>query len=161
MRNTLKICLLSGAILAGSLFGQGVFAQPAPTGRSSFYATKIQVGDMTANLRFYVDILGMQKVPNSTPGHENVVMLRMDDGKPINPAIGPLLILNSRKTAPQVGDAYGSLVFMIPDVDGLISKMKAAGARILQEPKHAGTFAVAYVADPDGRPVELLQTGQP
>lgn len=160
MRGMMIAAMMTFAAFAGPAGAQTASTGQAPVARSSFYATKIQVGDMAANLRFYIDFLGMQKVPNDTPGHDNVVILKMNDGTPPNPAQGPMLILNGGQSAPQTGNAYGPLVFIIPDVDAMISKMKAAGTKVLEEPKHAGSFAVAYVADPDGRPVELLQIAQ-
>lgn len=160
MRHPLKLALFICSVVTAA---SGAAAQPsraAPTTSASFYATKIEVRDMAATLRFYMDFLGMQKVPNDTSGHDHVVLLRADDGKSHDPAEGPLLILNSAKAAPQLGSAYGPVVFVVPDVDKIISNMKAAGVKILEESKHSGAFAVAYVEDPDGRPVELLQVGQ-
>jgi catechol 2,3-dioxygenase-like lactoylglutathione lyase family enzyme len=51
------------------------------------------------------------------------------------------------------------LVLWTDDADAAFARLTAAGARVLSEPHDwlGGTLRVAWVADPDNNPIELVQ----
>lgn len=158
MRHLARAAIVLGLAFAGPAVPPGFAATPPSVGRTSFYGTKIQVGEMAANLRFYGDILGLRRVANDVPGHEDVVLLRAEGGMARGPAEGPMLILTRVAAPPRAGTAHGPLVFVVGDIDARVARMKAAGARILSAPKRSGSVVIAYVSDPDDRTVELMQS---
>ncbi|MBV5335611.1 lactoylglutathione lyase, partial [bacterium] len=60
-----------------------------------------------------------------------------------------------------VGSGYGHIAIGAPDIYAACESLRAAGAKITREPgpmKHGGTV-IAFVEDPDGYKVELIQRG--
>ena len=60
-----------------------------------------------------------------------------------------------------LGDAYGHIALGVDDIYGTCEKIKQLGGKVVREPgpmKH-GSTVIAFVADPDGYKVELIQLG--
>jgi lactoylglutathione lyase len=61
----------------------------------------------------------------------------------------------------EIGTGYGHIAIGVPDVYGTCEQLRKAGAKITREPgpvKH-GTTVIAFVEDPDGYKIELVQRG--
>ena len=60
-----------------------------------------------------------------------------------------------------LGDGFGHLAVGMPDVYKVCADLKAAGAKITRDagPVKHGTTVIAFVEDPDGYKVELVQRG--
>ncbi len=59
----------------------------------------------------------------------------------------------------KLGDAYGHIALGVPDIYGTCEKLAASGVKITRPPgpmKH-GTTVIAFVEDPDGYKIELIQ----
>jgi lactoylglutathione lyase len=59
----------------------------------------------------------------------------------------------------EIGNGFGHLAVGMPDVQGACEKMLKAGAKITREPGPVrfGTTVIAFVEDPDGYKIELVQ----
>jgi lactoylglutathione lyase len=60
----------------------------------------------------------------------------------------------------EVGDAFGHIALGVDDIYATCEKLRGAGARIVREPgpmKH-GTTCIAFVEDPNGYKIELIET---
>ena len=58
-----------------------------------------------------------------------------------------------------LGDGYGHIALGVPDIYSTCNRLRAAGAKIVREPgpmKH-GTTIIAFVEDPDGYKIELIE----
>ena len=67
----------------------------------------------------------------------------------------------ARTTATSIGTGFGHLAVGVPDVAATCEKLRAAGAQITREPGPVkfGTTIIAFVEDPDGYKIELVQRG--
>ncbi len=61
-----------------------------------------------------------------------------------------------------MGTAYGHIALGVPDVAGACDRIRAAGGNITREPGpvQGGSTVIAFVTDPDGYKIELIQTRQ-
>jgi lactoylglutathione lyase len=59
----------------------------------------------------------------------------------------------------ELGTAFGHLAISMPDVYAACETLKAGGAKVVREagPVQHGTTVIAFVEDPDGYKIELIQ----
>ncbi|HTP54888.1 MAG TPA: VOC family protein [Thermoplasmata archaeon] len=127
--------------------------------------TGIRVKNMEESLHFYTEILGMQVVEplESTPPTEGkVVTLRSSES-------GQTLELNWYAEGTRFGTAYSNgeeldhLAFECEDLDRAIGDLEKRGIEVIVRPIEIGAevgWNEAYVRDPNGIWIELLQSKQ-
>jgi catechol 2,3-dioxygenase-like lactoylglutathione lyase family enzyme len=104
----------------------------------------MQVGDIEASTRFYVDLLGFSIRP-ARP---------LADGRPFVPFQQGLALTTGGPGRPLQID---HMAFTVSDVEGLATRLRAAGVHFFQD-VHDGIYGrTIYVADPDGTKVELYE----
>ena len=126
----------------------------------AFSFTKIIVGDLAAAERFYTELFGLEVVGylNLGEGEElmNEVILKTAGAQP--PAPNFILVSYPNRTPPATGEATTG--FVVDDLDATLEKATAAGGSIevaaTDIPEHG--LRAAYIIDPQGHRVELLQT---
>ena len=62
----------------------------------------------------------------------------------------------------ELGTAYGHIALGVPDVYGACEKIRAGGGNVTREPGpvKGGTTVIAFVTDPDGYKIELIQRAE-
>lgn len=106
----------------------------------------LQVGDIEAAKRFYVDLLGFT-LRQAKP---------LADGRPFVPFNQGIALTTGGPGKPLQID---HMAFRVNDVRGLAARLKSAKARFIEE-LHDGIYGLTiYVADPDGNKIELYQEG--
>ena len=118
--------------------------------------TSIFVNDMAESIEFYTKKLGLKLLngPVHYPG--NADMAFVGDGWDAYIE----LVYDLEDHPPyEVGNRYEHLAVEVDDVPKTIEKLRAQGVKIVKEPKKApsGTRTIAFVEDPNGIPVELLE----
>ena len=70
------------------------------------------------------------------------------------------LTYNWGVTQYEHGSAYGHIAIGVPDAYAACERIKAAGGRVTREagPVLGGSTVIAFVTDPDGYKIELIQT---
>ncbi len=121
--------------------------------------TMLRVGDLEKSLQFYCDVLGMTKLRQKDypDGKFTLAFVGYGDEK-ANSVIE--LTHNWETDRYDIGDGYGHIALGVDDIYGTCEKIRAQGGNITREPgpmKH-GTTVIAFVADPDGYKIELIQT---
>ena len=120
--------------------------------------TMLRVGDLERSVKFYTELFGMKEIRrNDVPdGKYTLVFLGYGDE-----ATSTVLELtyNYGVSSYDVGSAFGHLAIGLPDVYGACEAMRKAGAKITREagPVKFGTTVIAFVEDPDGYKIELIQ----
>jgi lactoylglutathione lyase len=122
----------------------------------------IRVNDFDVALRFYVDGLGMKVLDRFDIESRRVTLLFIGYG---GYAEGGLLELTRGWDADgpySHGTGYGHISIGVPDIAAMVAKLEAMGVEITSRPKAlmAGGPSVAFVKDPDGYEIELIQTRQ-
>jgi lactoylglutathione lyase len=119
--------------------------------------TMLRVGDLEKSLAFYQDVLGMQLLSRKDYPDGKFTLAFVGFGK--NPEQAEIeLTHNWGVTSYELGTAYGHIALGVSDIYGVCEKIRAAGGKITREPgpmKH-GSTVIAFVQDPDGYKIELI-----
>ena len=121
--------------------------------------TMLRVGNLQRSIDFYTQVLGMQLLRTSeNPEYKySLAFLGFDGGNPGQAEIE--LTYNWGVDSYELGTAYGHIALGVPDVAESVAKIKAAGGNVTREPGpvKGGTTVIAFVTDPDGYKIELIQ----
>jgi lactoylglutathione lyase len=120
--------------------------------------TMLRVVDLEKSLAFYRDVLGMQLLSRKDYPDGKFTLAFVGYGK--NPEHAELELTHNWDTKSyQRGDAYGHIALGVDDIRAACDRIRAAGGKITREPgpmKH-GSTVIAFVEDPDGYKVELIE----
>jgi len=120
--------------------------------------TMLRVGDLPRSVAFYTTHLGMKELRrNDVPdGKYTLVFLGYGDDSTETVLE---LTYNYGLTAYEMGGAFGHLAIGVPDIYATCEAMRAAGVKISREPGPVkfGTTLIAFIDDPDGYKIELIQ----
>lgn len=123
----------------------------------------LRVGDLQRSIDFYTRVLGM-KLLRTTERPEQKYSLAFV-GYGTNPDHAEIeLTYNHGVESYELGTAYGHIALGVPDVRAACEKIRAGGGNITREPGavKGGTTVIAFVTDPDGYKIELIErTGEP
>jgi lactoylglutathione lyase len=118
----------------------------------------LRVGDLDKSIAFYTNVLGMRLLRrNDYPeGKFTLAFVGYEDEKD-----GAVLELthNWGTTSYELGTAYGHIAVEVDDAYAACASIKTLGGKVVREagPMKAGTTVIAFVEDPDGYKVELIQ----
>ncbi|MGF1682194.1 lactoylglutathione lyase [Photobacterium minamisatsumaniensis] len=124
-----------------------------------FLHTMIRVTDLDNSIEFYTKILGMQvldRFENTEYRYSLVFVGYEKNGATIE------LTYNWDTDAYELGNAFGHLALGVDDIYAACDKIKAQGGNVTREPGPmlGGTTHIAFVKDPDGYAIELIQTSK-
>ncbi|SCC95739.1 glyoxalase I, Ni-dependent [Thiomonas sp. X19] len=122
--------------------------------------TMLRVGDMQRSIDFYTRVLGM-KLLRTTERPEQKYSLAFV-GYAANPEQAEIeLTYNHGVDHYELGSAYGHIALGVDDVYAACERIKAAGGKVTREagPVAGGSTVIAFVQDPDGYKIELIQRG--
>ena len=124
-----------------------------------FLHTMLRVGNLQRSIDFYTQVLGMTLLRQSENAEYkySLAFLGFDGGNPGQAEIE--LTYNWGVERYELGTAYGHIALGVPDVAESVAKIKAAGGNVTREPGpvKGGTTVIAFVTDPDGYKIELIQ----
>ena len=119
--------------------------------------TMLRVADLDRSLRFYAEALGMSLLSRKDYPGGKFTLAFVGYGK--NPEHAELELTHNWETsAYELGTAYGHVAIGVDDIYAVCDRVRAAGGTVTREPgpmKH-GTTVIAFVQDPDGYKVELI-----
>ncbi|WP_017761984.1 lactoylglutathione lyase [Pseudacidovorax intermedius] len=121
--------------------------------------TMLRVGNLQRSIDFYTQVLGMNLLRTSeNPEYKySLAFLGFGNGNPEQAEIE--LTYNWGTDSYEMGTAYGHIALGVPDAYAACDKIKAAGGNVTREPGpvKGGTTVIAFVTDPDGYKIELIQ----
>ena len=124
-----------------------------------FLHTMLRVGSLQRSIDFYTQVLGMTLLRQSeNPEYQySLAFLGFDGGNPAQAEIE--LTYNWGAERYDHGNAYGHIALGVPDAYAACEKIKAAGGNVTREagPVKGGSTVIAFVTDPDGYKIELIQ----
>lgn len=122
--------------------------------------TMIRVGDLDRSITFYTEVLGMQLLRQKDyPGGEFTLAF-LGYGSEAEEAVIELTH-NWGVTEYDLGDGYGHIALGVADIYGTCRLIEERGGNVVRQPgpmKH-GKTEIAFVEDPDGYKIELIQEG--
>ena len=120
--------------------------------------TMLRVGDLDRSIRFYTEVLGMRLLRRSDypDGKFTLAFVGYQDEKD-----GAVLELTFNWGVDQydVGTGYGHLALEVDDAYAACAEIKRRGGTVTREagPMMHGSTVIAFVQDPDGYKIELIQ----
>jgi lactoylglutathione lyase len=124
--------------------------------------TMLRVGDLQRSIRFYTEVLGMSLLRTTERPEQQYDLAFVGYGR--NPEHAEIeLTYNYGVTSYELGSAYGHIAIGVPDVAATCAavreKAAALGGAITREPGpvKGGTTVIAFITDPDGYKIELIQ----
>ena len=127
-----------------------------------FLHTMLRVGDLDRSIRFYTDVMGMTLLRQSENPSQNYSLAFLGYGK--NPEHAEIeLTYNHGVDSYELGTAYGHIAISVPDVAAACEKIRAGGGNVTREagPVKGGTTVIAFITDPDGYKIELIERRDP
>lgn len=130
----------------------------APATQFRMLHTMIRVFDLEKSIDFYVNKLGMTLLRRKDYPDGKFTLAFVGYGDEDSNAV--IELTHNWGHAPYtIGDGFGHIALGVKDIYGTCEKLAAAGAKIPRPPgpmKH-GTTVIAFVEDPDGYKIELIQ----
>ncbi|MGF6739983.1 lactoylglutathione lyase [Paraburkholderia atlantica] len=120
--------------------------------------TMLRVGDLDASIRFYTEVLGMRLLrKNDYPDGKFTLAFVGYEDESEDAAIE--LTYNWDTSKYELGTGYGHIALEVDDAYAACEQVKKRGGVVTREagPMKHGTTVIAFVADPDGYKIELIQ----
>ena len=120
--------------------------------------TMLRVGNLEESLKFYTEVLGMRLLRQKEYPDGKFTLAFVGYGDESDHTVLELTY-NWGVDKYDLGDAYGHIAIGVDDIYGTCEEIKARGGKVVREPgpmKHGNTV-IAFVQDPDGYKVELIQ----
>jgi lactoylglutathione lyase len=123
-----------------------------------FLHTMLRVGDLQRSIDFYTNVLGMKLLRTSDNPEYKYTLAFLGYGS--NPEHAELeLTYNYGVDKYDMGTAYGHIALSADDIYAVCDQVRAKGGNITREPGpvKGGTTVIAFITDPDGYKVELIE----
>ena len=120
--------------------------------------TMLRVTKLDASLAFYTEVLGMKLLRRHDFPEGRFTLAFVGYGDEDSNTVLELTH-NWDTDSYELGTAYGHIALGVPDVYAACNEIKARGGRVVREagPMKGGTRVIAFVEDPDGYKVELVE----
>jgi lactoylglutathione lyase len=121
--------------------------------------TMIRVGDLPRSIKFYTEILGM-KLLRTSENPEYKYTLAFVGYQDESQGAVIELTYNWGVDSYESGNAFGHIALGVDDVAATCDNIRNAGGKITREagPVKGGSTVIAFVEDPDGYKIELIET---
>jgi len=120
--------------------------------------TMLRVGNLQRAIDFYTQVLGMTLLRTTDRPEQQYTLAFLGYGR--NPEHAEIeLTYNWGVESYDMGSAYGHIAIGVPDAYAACERIRAAGGNITREPGpvKGGSTVIAFVTDPDGYKIELIQ----
>lgn len=120
--------------------------------------TMLRVGNLEESLKFYSDVLGMKLLRRKDYPDGKFTLAFVGYGDESDRTVLELTY-NWGVEKYELGNAYGHIAIGVDDIYGTCEEIRNRGGKVVREPgpmKH-GSTVIAFVEDPDGYKVELIQ----
>ena len=120
--------------------------------------TMLRVGNLQRSIDFYTKVMGMTLIRQSENPSQNYSLAFLGYGK--NPEHAEIeLTYNHGVESYDMGSAYGHIAIGVPDAYAACEKIRKGGGNVTREagPVKGGTTVIAFITDPDGYKVELIE----
>ncbi len=120
--------------------------------------TMLRVGDLERSIAFYTEVLGMRLLRRKDYPGGRFTLAFVGYGDEADTAVLELTH-NWDTSSYEIGSGYGHIAIGVDDIAAVCDQMRAKGGRIVREPgpMKNGATVIAFVEDPDGYKVELIE----
>ena len=120
--------------------------------------TMLRVGNLQRSIDFYTEVMGMQLLRTTDRPEQQYSLAFLGYGS--NPEHAEIeLTYNYGVDSYDMGSAYGHIAIEVPDAYAACDKIRANGGKVTREagPVKGGSTVIAFVTDPDGYKIELIE----
>lgn len=123
--------------------------------------TMVRVGDLDKSIEFYTNVLGMNLLRKNENPEYKYTLAFVGYGDESQGAVIELTY-NWDTSEYDLGTGYGHIALGFDDIYTTCDAIKAAGGLVTREPGpvKGGSTHIAFVKDPDGYMIELIQRSQ-
>jgi lactoylglutathione lyase len=120
--------------------------------------TMLRVGDLDRSLRFYTEIMGMRVLRRNDYPDGKFTLAFVGYGEESETAVLELTH-NWGVNKYELGTAYGHIAIAVDDAHKACAEVKRRGGKVTREagPMKHGSTVIAFVEDPDGYKIELIE----
>ncbi|MEY4430526.1 MAG: lactoylglutathione lyase [Cyanobacteriota bacterium] len=120
--------------------------------------TMLRVGDLERSIAFYTEVLGMRLLRRKDYPGGRFTLAFVGYGDESDTAVLELTH-NWDTSSYEIGSGYGHIAIGVDNIVAVCDQMRAKGGRVVREPgpMKNGTTVIAFVEDPDGYKVELIE----
>jgi len=120
----------------------------------------IRVGDLERSLKFYTDVLGMKLLRRKDYPDGKFTLAFVGYGPESEQAVIELTY-NWDTHEYNLGNGFGHVALEVDDTYQACDEIKKRGGKVTREagPMKHGSTVIAFVEDPDGYKIELIQKG--
>jgi lactoylglutathione lyase len=118
----------------------------------------LRVGDLQRSIDFYTQVMGMTLLRRTERPEQKYSLAFVGYGR--NPEHAEIeLTYNHGVDHYDLGTAYGHIAIAVPDAFAACEKIRANGGAVTREagPVQGGDTVIAFVTDPDGYKIELIE----
>ena len=123
--------------------------------------TMLRVGDLQRSIDFYTRVMGMQLLRTTDRPEQKYSLAFVGYGDEKDGAAIELTY-NYGVPSYDIGTAFGHIAVAVPSAAAACEAVRAAGGNVTREagPVKGGTTVIAFVQDPDGYKIELIEAKQ-
>lgn len=159
MKRVLLALAASATFAVPALAESPAPAAPPASAAVALLSPALNVGNLDAELRFYVDGLGMTKlVQIGAPEHKETML-----GFVGHPEQAGVMLLSDTTRPPQPpfakGDGFNRLVMRVRDLPGVVARLRKLGYTASDVRNVAMGYRMATATDPEGYKLELVESG--
>ncbi|MEF1289393.1 lactoylglutathione lyase [Vibrio sp. M260118] len=123
--------------------------------------TMLRVGDLDKSIKFYTEVMGMKLLRTNENKEYEYTLAFVGFGDESQGAVIELTY-NWGTSEYDLGSAFGHVAIGFDDIYATCDAIKAAGGNVTREPGpvKGGSTHIAFVKDPDGYMIELIQNKQ-
>jgi lactoylglutathione lyase len=120
--------------------------------------TMLRVGDLDRSVRFYTEVLGMKLLRTTDRPDQKYSLAFVGYDEEDRTAVLELTY-NYGVDRYEIGTAYGHIAIAVPDAHKACEEVRKRGGTVTREagPVKGGTTVIAFVQDPDGYKIELIE----
>ena len=120
--------------------------------------TMLRVGDLQRSIDFYTNVLGMKLLRTSENPEYKYSLAFVGYGPETDEAVIELTY-NWGVDKYELGTGYGHIALDVEDAYAACDKIRDAGGKVVRDagPMKHGSTVIAFVEDPDGYKIELIQ----
>lgn len=128
------------------------------SGNFSYLHTMLRVRDLEKSIAFYTGLLGMKELRRIDVPEGKYTLAFVGYGDESAHTVLELTY-NWGVDSYETGTAFGHLALGVPDIHASCEALRGAGAKIVREPGPVkfGTTVIAFIEDPDGYKIELIE----
>lgn len=123
--------------------------------------TMLRVGDLQRSIDFYTNVMGMKVIRTTERADQGYSLAFVGYGNEQEHAVIELTY-NHGVDKYELGSAYGHIAIAVNDAYTQCERITAAGGKVTRPagPVKGGSTVIAFVEDPDGYKIELIQVSQ-